>query len=128
MYFLYGIVLTLAFLALLPRFILSALVGGKYSGSLRQRFGFLPLFDPKGRKVVWLHCVSVGETNAARPLIDRIKREYPDLSLVVSTTTKTGQKVARDAFKDVADFIFYFPFDWRWTVRRSLRHIKPSIV
>ncbi|MBV9216421.1 MAG: 3-deoxy-D-manno-octulosonic acid transferase [Acidobacteria bacterium] len=128
MFFLYGIVLTLGLLALAPRFIFSALVGGKYSGSLKQRLGSLPSFDPGGRKVVWLHCVSVGETNAARPLLYRIKQDYPDLSLVVSTTTKTGQKVAREAFKDIAELIFYFPFDWRWTVRRSLRHVKPSIV
>ncbi len=128
MYFLYGLLYTLGFVILLPKFLLDSITKGKYAGGFRQRFGFLPEFDRKGKKVVWLHCVSVGETNAAKPLAKRIKQQYPHLLLVVSTTTKTGQQVARDSLKDIADLIVYFPFDWRSTVRRSLRRIKPSIV
>src|SRR5439155_857323 len=69
-----------------------------------------------------------GETKAAEPLAKRIKLDHPGLSLVVSTTTKTGHKVAQESLKGVADLVFYFPFDWRSTVRRSLRHIRPSVV
>src|SRR5207248_2272879 len=49
-------------------------------------------------------------------------------ALVVSTTTRTGQRVARDAFGDAASLIFYFPFDWAWSVRRALGAIRPSAV
>ncbi len=128
MFFLYSIILTLGFIVLLPRFIFDAVTKGKYSAGFGQRIGSLPKFDPDGRKVVWVHCVSVGETNAARPLIERIRSDYPDLSIVVSTTTSTGQMLAKDIFAETADLVFYFPFDWKWTVRRALRRINPSIV
>ena len=128
MYFLYSIVFTLAFLVLLPRFAFDALFKGKYAAGFRQRLGFLPNFDARGRKVVWLHCVSVGEANAARPLAQQIKHDFPALALIVSTTTRTGQELARTAFAGTADLVFYFPFDWRWTVRRALRRLTPSVV
>jgi|CXWL01.1.fsa_nt_gi 3-deoxy-D-manno-octulosonic-acid transferase len=128
MYFLYSLVLTIGFLVLLPRFLFDALFKGKYAAGFKQRLGFLPDFDPRGKKVVWLHCVSVGEANAARPLAERIKNDFPGASLVVSTTTRTGQELARTAFADTADLVFYFPFDWRSTVRRTLRKLNPSVV
>ncbi|MEQ1646729.1 MAG: 3-deoxy-D-manno-octulosonic acid transferase, partial [Pyrinomonadaceae bacterium] len=128
MYLLYSIILTLGFLVLLPRFAFDALFKGKYAAGFTQRLGFLPKFDARGRKVVWLHCVSVGEANAARPLAEAIKRDFPHLCLIVSTTTRTGQELARTAFAGTADLVFYFPFDWRWTVRRVLRRLTPSVV
>lgn len=128
MYLLYSIILTLGFVILLPRFLFDAVTKGKYAAGFWQRLGSLPSFDPKGKKVVWLHCVSVGEANAARPLARAIKRDLPDVSLIVSTTTRTGQELARTAFADTADLVFYFPFDWRFTVRRALRQLKPSVV
>ena len=128
MFLIYSIVYTLAFIVLLPRFIFDALFKGKYAAGFKQRLGFLPKFNSHGKKVVWLHCVSVGETNAARPLALNIKENFPDLSLVISTTTRTGQKLAKTAFTDIADLVFYFPFDWKSTVHRALRHIKPSAV
>lgn len=128
MYFLYGIILTLAFIVLLPRFVFDAIFKGKYAAGFKQRLGFVPVLKPDDRKVVWLHCVSVGETNAARPLAIRLKEEYPDVRLVVSTTTRTGQELAKTLFADIAEQIIYFPFDWASTVRRSLRRISPSVV
>ena len=128
MFLLYNILLTLGFIVLLPRFVFDAVFSGKYAGGFFQRLGFIRKFDPKGKNVVWIHCVSVGETNAARPLIDRIHNEYQELSIVVSTTTKTGQRLARSLFADTADLVFYFPFDWKSTVRRALRRIDPALV
>lgn len=113
---------------LLPRFIWHAAFHGKYARGVVERLGFISNFDPTGRPVVWIHCVSVGEANAARPLVDRIHRERPDLSIVISTTTATGQKVARDVFTGVSDLVFYFPFDWRSTVNRALKRIRPVAV
>jgi 3-deoxy-D-manno-octulosonic-acid transferase len=78
--------------------------------------------------VVWLHCVSVGETQAARPLAQAVLDNFPNHALVVSTTTLTGQRVARVAFDSTALRVFYFPFDWAWSVRRALRAINPSAV
>lgn len=62
------------------------------------------------------------------PAGNKIKETFPEISLVVSTTTRTGQKLAKTVFADVADLVFYFPFDWKFTVRRTLHRIKPSVV
>jgi 3-deoxy-D-manno-octulosonic-acid transferase len=128
MYFLYSILLGIGVFALLPRFLFDAARHGKYAAGLSERAGALPDFDAGGRPVVWLHCVSVGEAQAARPLARAILEEYPRHALVVSTTTQTGQRVAREAFGDAATLVFYFPFDWAWSVRRALRAINPSAV
>ena len=128
MYFIYSLLFTLGFVVLLPRFLFDALSQGKYFAGFRERLGSLPAIRCDGRPVVWLHCVSVGETQAARPLVEAIRRRFPDHLLAISTVTLTGQKLARNVFKDDASRVFYFPFDWRWTVRRSLRAINPSVV
>ncbi|HYE74800.1 MAG TPA: glycosyltransferase N-terminal domain-containing protein, partial [Blastocatellia bacterium] len=115
MYLLYSFLLTLGVIALLPRFIYDAFRNGKYVAGLRERMGRLPMIETGGRPIIWLHCVSVGETQAARPLARAILNQFPSHALVVSTTTLTGQKVARETFRNDAAAVIYFPFDWAWT-------------
>lgn len=126
MYLAYSLLLTLGLVVLIPHFLFQALAHGKYIAGLRQRLGSVPQVD--GKPVIWLHCVSVGETQAARPLAQRLKQEFPHHALVVSTITLTGQTLARDVFRDQAESVFYFPFDWRWSVRRALKTINPAAV
>lgn len=128
MFFLYSIILTIAFVVLLPRFISDAIFKGKYAAGFAQRLGSLPSFEQDGRPVVWVHCVSVGETNAARPLIQQLAGGVQPFRLIVSTTTRTGQELAREAFGEQAELVFYFPFDWKFSVRRALRRFAPSVV
>ncbi|HEY0545364.1 MAG TPA: 3-deoxy-D-manno-octulosonic acid transferase [Pyrinomonadaceae bacterium] len=128
MYLLYSILLTLGVVVLLPRFLLDALRHGKYVAGLGERLGKVPALERDGRPVVWLHSVSVGETQAARPLVQELRQRFPNYKLVVSTITLTGQRVAREVFRNEAALVFYFPFDWRWTVRRTLRAINPAVV
>jgi 3-deoxy-D-manno-octulosonic-acid transferase len=128
MYYLYSILLTLGVIALLPRFIYDALRHGKYVAGLGERLGHVPPVPVDERPIVWLHCVSVGETQAARPVARALLDRYPGHALVISTTTVTGQRVAREVFREDAAAIFYFPFDWAWTVRRALRQVHPDIV
>ena len=125
MYLLYSILLAIGFLIMLPAFILRR---DKYAAGFSQRLGNYPDFKHDGGKVIWLHCVSVGETNAARPLVDELEKQFPDHRLVVSTTTKTGQELAQNIFKDKSDAIFYFPFDFQFAVRRALKNFKPAVV
>lgn len=125
MYFLYSMILSIGFLLMLPLFILRR---EKYASGFSQRLGNYAEFNHDDRKVIWLHCVSVGETNAARPLVDAIKEKFPDHRLVFSTTTKTGQELAQKIFAEKADAVFYFPFDWRFSVRKALENYKPSVV
>ena len=126
MYLAYSLLLSLGLVVLIPHFLFQALAHGKYIAGLRQRLGSGPA--TAGKPVIWLHCVSVGETQAARPLAQRLKQEFPHYALVVSTITLTGQKLARDVFGNVAEGIFYFPFDWSWSVRRALNRINPAAV
>lgn len=124
MFIIYTILLSIGFLAFLPRFLFQK----KYRASFWQRMGRLPDFDAEGKPVVWLHTVSVGETQAARPLVSEILENFPDYKLVVSTTTLTGQTLAREIFAGKADLVFYFPFDFKFVVRRVLKKIQPNVV
>jgi 3-deoxy-D-manno-octulosonic-acid transferase len=126
MYLAYSLLLSLGLIVLIPHFLFQALAHGKYIAGLRQRFGNVP--PVSGKPVIWLHCVSVGETQAARPLAKRLKQQFPQHDLVVSTITLTGQNLARDVFRNEAKSVFYFPFDWRWTVRRALKAVNPAVV
>ena len=128
MYLAYSLLLTLGLIVLIPRFLYQALAHGKYVAGLRQRLGQLPPIDHSSKPAIWLHCVSVGETQAARPLVSRLRSEFPDYFLLISTITTTGQTLAQDVFANQADAVVYFPFDWAWTVRRALKAIKPNLV
>ena len=125
MFFLYSLFYTLAFILASPLLLLRR---EKYAAGFNERLGNYPEFKKDSRPVVWLHCVSVGETNAARPLVEQLLAAFPDHRLVFSTTTRTGQELARSIFKDKADAVFYFPFDWKFTVRRALRHFGPAVI
>lgn len=124
MFLLYSFLLTIGFLFLLPQFLFRK----KYRAGFRQRFGKLPNFEREGKPIVWLHCVSVGETQAARPLVEELLSNFPEYKLVVSTTTLTGQTIAKEVFSEKAALIFYFPFDWKFSVRRTLSKIEPNII
>jgi 3-deoxy-D-manno-octulosonic-acid transferase len=128
MYFLYNILLVAGFFLLTPLFLFHLVTGGKWSDGFWQRLGSLPDLNAGGRRVVLLHCVSVGEANAALPLAVKLKEQFPELALVVSTTTRTGQKVARERYAAIADAVVYFPFDLGFSVRRFLRHVRPAVV
>jgi 3-deoxy-D-manno-octulosonic-acid transferase len=128
MYFIYSVLLSIAFLILLPRFLFDALRHGKYVAGFRERLGNVQPILNSHTPLIWIHAVSVGEAQAARPLVQELKTRFPDISLAISTTTRTGQELAQDIFKCDAVSIFYFPFDWRWTVRRVLSAVRPTAV
>jgi 3-deoxy-D-manno-octulosonic-acid transferase len=129
MYFLYSLALASLFLLFVPYFIYQAIRHGKYFNSFKERLGYLPEWIPDSqRPTIWVHTVSVGEFNAARPLLEKIKKELPDYCLVVSTITMTGQQLARKECPQKIDGAFYFPFDWKFSVCRALNQIQPSAV
>jgi 3-deoxy-D-manno-octulosonic-acid transferase len=109
------------------------LLSGKYREGLSERIGRVParLRHPPGIKsTIWLHAVSVGELLAAAPLISELGQhlgaKHPDVRVVISTTTRTGQKLAREKFG--AENVFYFPFDFPWAVNRYVRALKPRLL
>jgi 3-deoxy-D-manno-octulosonic-acid transferase len=121
----------IAALLLLPYWLVKGMRQQKYLSNLRERLGLstssLDRLPTGGRGAIWLHAVSVGELLSSITLAKRLKAEYPDRPLVVSTTTITGQSLARERMQ-FADAVFYFPLDWAFCVRRVLRTVRPSIV
>src|SRR5260370_17562907 len=87
MFLLYEVLLYLVFLVTLPFFLLIGFVRGKYLSNFRERLGFYR--TGAVAHDLWIHAVSVGETIAAKPVVDRILRLRPGTSIVFPTTTIT---------------------------------------
>src|SRR5579871_1125217 len=103
MYFLYSILTALAMVLLSPYFLIRSLQGKGYVQNLPERLGLrfpaeLAHFA-SSPGAIWIHSVSVGETLAAVPLARSLKELFPERLLVISTTTVTGQKLARERMK-----------------------------
>ena len=79
-----------------------------------------------GRQQVWVHAVSVGEVVAISRLVEELDARLGRGSVAISTTTQTGQQLARDRFG--AARCFYFPIDLRWAVRRAFRALQPRML
>jgi 3-deoxy-D-manno-octulosonic-acid transferase len=128
MYLAYSVLTLMAFVLVSPYFIYQAIRYKKYVGGLRERLGYLPIsFNVDGEESIWIHAVSVGEALTARALAADLKRRYPRLRLYHSTTTMTGQQVAKASLRHVVDGVFYFPFDWMFTIRRTLNLVRPRL-
>jgi 3-deoxy-D-manno-octulosonic-acid transferase len=127
MYFLYSLATLLFLFVVSPYFLYQAIRYQKYVGSLPQRLGYLPVsFNLDAESSIWIHAVSVGEVLTARALIPDLRAAYPRLRLFLSTTTMAGQEVAKRNVQGV-DAVFYFPFDWSFIVRRTLRLVRPKL-
>src|SRR5438067_4439913 len=127
MYLAYSLLTLVVFVVLSPYFLYQAVRYKKYIGGLRERLGFLPItFNVDGDPSICIHAVSVGEVLASRALASDLKARYPRLRLFLSTTTIGGQQVARRSLSNV-DAVFYFPFDWTFIVRRTLRLVRPRV-
>jgi tetraacyldisaccharide 4'-kinase len=128
-YYLYRACQTLAFPVLLLYFLYRGLRTRAYWSSLPQRFGFLPgSFSQTGPGAIWFHAVSVGEVLGSLDFLRRIRAEFPQSRLLVSTGTIAGQATAQGKLKELADGIFYVPVDFVFAVRRVLRRLNPSLV
>jgi len=130
-FFIYSLLMGLAALLLVPYWLLQGLRHGKYLSNLSQRLGFsFPALGHRaggGQGAIWIHAVSVGEALAGVGLARRLKEAYPDRPLIISTTTITGQALARERM-NFADGFLYFPLDWKFCVRRALEAVRPSLV
>ena len=127
MYALYSVLIVLFFVVMSPYLLYQAIRYRKYVRSLPQRLGILPLsFNLDADESIWIHAVSVGEVLTARALLQELRERYPRLRIFLSTTTITGHQVARNNLRHI-DEVFYFPFDFGFIVRRTLRLVRPRL-
>ncbi len=108
-------------------YVLGRIASGSWRERWWERFGFVPV-KASNKPRIWLHCVSVGETVAALPLIKHLRNTLPHYEIVLSTTTPTGQQTAYNQARDYVDYLIYFPLDLPFAVRRALNRIRPSLL
>jgi 3-deoxy-D-manno-octulosonic-acid transferase len=130
-YFIYSLLMGFAALLLTPYWLVQGLRHGKYLSNLGERLGFsfpsLANLPANSMGAIWIHAVSVGEALSSVTLARRLKEAYPNRPLIISTTTITGQTLARERMP-FADAIIYFPLDWAFCVRRVLDAVQPAVV
>jgi 3-deoxy-D-manno-octulosonic-acid transferase len=127
MYFFYSLLLALAAVLLLPWIAMQTLRTGKYRVGIKERLGFVPgRLQPATQNAIWIHAVSVGEVLAVSRLIAELKNAYPETQIFISTTTVTGQALARQRFGEAR--CFFMPLDFGFAVRAYLRALKPRLL
>lgn len=128
MYSLYSVLLLLALAISLPWWLLEMLRHGKYRAGWRERLGSVPerIVSDAAVDTIWIHAVSVGEVLAISRVVEELKARLPAWRIVVSTTTDTGQKLARERFGE--NNVFYVPLDLPFAVRAFLQALRPKIL
>jgi 3-deoxy-D-manno-octulosonic-acid transferase len=130
-YLLYSLVLALGMLLSLPYWLYQILRHGKYRKGFSERLGRVPARlmpgagSPAGR-IIWVHAVSVGEVLAVSGLVEEMRRSFPRHRVLVSTTTDTGQELARKRFGE--ENVFYFPMDFDFAIGPYMRALRPELV
>ena len=96
----------------------------EYLAYWKERFGIYTTTTHK--PVIWLHCVSVGETHAASPLVKLLQNELPDHQILLTHTTPTGRQASEQLFGDTVKRV-YLPYDAPFAVEKFLDHFKPIL-
>lgn len=124
-YLIYNIILTLALIFASPYFLIKSLFKKPLRKALLQRMGFLG--TPSLGSSIWIHAASVGEVFCSIPLVRRIKKEFPNRKIILTTMTSTGHEAAKGQLPE-ADHILFFPIDHPLILRRVLRKIQPALL
>jgi len=101
----------------------------EYPGDWNERFGIYPgdiKKKLKERKTIWFQTVSVGELLSITPLLKLLKEKHPDERIVLTVTTKTGRKIARENFPDIT--CFFFPLDFYFIVKQAVKFLNPKLI
>jgi 3-deoxy-D-manno-octulosonic-acid transferase len=127
-YFAYSLLLLLALVLTTPWWLWEMARHGKYRIGWRERLGVVPhrLFDRVAPDTIWIHAVSVGEVLAVSQMVDELKARLSGWRVVVSTTTDTGQTLARLRFGECD--VFYFPLDFGFAIRAYLDALRPKLL
>jgi 3-deoxy-D-manno-octulosonic-acid transferase len=128
----YNLALLVVLVAGAPWWLFRMATTHKYREGLLERLGFVPshLRQPpprlgSKRALIWVHAVSVGEVLAVSRLVKTLEAALPEYLIAVSTTTRTGQALARERFG--TSRVFYCPLDLPWAVRAYLNALQPRL-
>jgi 3-deoxy-D-manno-octulosonic-acid transferase len=128
--FFYNLALLTALVAGSPWWLWRMATKQKYREGLGERLGRVPLrlrtASAGSKPVIWLHAVSVGEVLAVGRLVEEIGTAFPGYRLFISTTTRTGQDLARTRFG--AERVFLCPLDLPWAVGAYLKALEPRML
>ncbi len=108
-----------------PIVLYRAVMYKRYRDGWDNRFGKISRDNPE-KKCIWIHAVSVGEVNAAKTVVQELKKSFSNYEIVISTTTDTGQARAKAIFGSEHKVI-YFPFDFSCVMKRAFKDINPAI-
>jgi 3-deoxy-D-manno-octulosonic-acid transferase len=125
----YNFALFSVLVALLPWWLWQIAATEKYREGIAARLGRVPPWlkgQVAERPVLWLHAVSVGEVLAVSRLVGELDRAFPGFQVLISTTTRTGQVLARERFG--VNRVFYCPLDVPWAVKAYLRVLQPRML
>lgn len=129
MKFLYNILAIFLILAATPLFVFRLIREEGFGERWRQSLGFLPtdvVARVAGKGCLWLHAASVGEIVATSPVVKEIRRELPEMPILVSVVTANGYAMANRIIPE-ADSIIFFPLDLPWLSRAVIRRIRPRL-
>jgi 3-deoxy-D-manno-octulosonic-acid transferase len=126
MYFTYSLLIFLLGILLSPVLAVLFLIKPKLRAGFWQKIGIYPNIN--SLNTIWIHAVSVGEVNAVENFIKEVRKQYPSISIVLTTVTKTGQLVAKNKLSNVVNHILYFPYDFIFSVKAAIKAIKPQAV
>ncbi|MEW6719655.1 MAG: 3-deoxy-D-manno-octulosonic acid transferase [Thermodesulfobacteriota bacterium] len=127
---LYNILLLAGVVLAAPAWIPWVLLSKKRRANFPDRLGIRGFPAPAhgDRPTIWMHAVSVGETNASVPLLRRLKERIHGGRLLLSNVTVTGRRTAEKALSEVVEERFYFPFDLPGVCGRFLDRVRPDVV
>ena len=128
MYLLYNVLFFLVLILSTPWWLLQMLRYGKYRTGWRERLGLVPvrLLNDYSENTIWVHAVSVGEVMAMSRVIRELKAQLPEWRIVISTTTDTGQRLAKQRYG--SHNVFYLPLDLSFAVRAYFRALRPQML
>ena len=123
----YNLAVVVALVAGAPWWVWRLTTTLKYREGLAERLGRVPpRLRKDARPVIWIHAVSVGEVLTVTRLVGELDRVFSGYRVLISTTTRTGQELARQRFG--ADRVFYCPLDLPWAVQAYLNALEPRLL
>lgn len=115
----------------LPVLFVKTIISPKYRGRIPQRLG-IGLGErlqklPAGRQRIWIHALSVGEVLSSRPLLQAIRKSYPEATILYSAATRTGEELAIRSMKHQVDMFVPYPLDLAFIVKRFIALLRPDL-